>query len=139
MAAMSTGAERDASASSVSPAGRMRRRMARDSGATPRSIVWAARAFGFVWIGLITFVPRAQAHNRTDLGVQLGGYAIIGLAMLLWSLLDWHSPAGVSRAWWQPLTLGVIASVSGVIAMTHNGALLVLFAAIAALVAGADT
>ncbi len=139
MAAMSTGAERDATARSASPAGRMRRWALRDAGATPRSIIWAARAFGFIWIGLLTFIAQAQADNRSDLGLQIGGYAIIGVAMLVWSLMDWRSPAGVSRDWWLPLTLGVIAAVSGVLSMSHNGALFVLFAAIAALVAGADT
>ncbi len=139
MAAMSTGAERDATARNASPARRMGRWTLRDSGATPRSIIWAARAFGFIWIGLLTFVAQAQADDRSDLGVQIGGYAIIGVAMLVWSLMDWRSPANVPRDWWLPVTLGVIAAVSGVLSMSHNGALLVLFAAIAALVAGADT
>jgi signal transduction histidine kinase len=139
MTAMSTGAESDATSRSASPAGRRWRWTLRDSGATPRSIIWAARAFGFIWIGLLTFIAQAQADDRSDLGLQIGGYAIIGVAMLVWSMLDRRSPAGPSRNWWLPATLGVIAAVSGVLAMSHNGALLVLFAAIAALVAGADT
>ncbi len=136
---MSTGAERDATARSAPPAGRMRRWTLRDPGVTPRSIIWAARAFGFIWIGLITFVAQAQADNRSDLGIQIGGYVIIGVAILVWSPMDRRSPAGVSRDWWLPLTLGVIAAISGVLSMSHNGTLLVLFAAIAALAAGSDT
>ncbi|HEY7173894.1 MAG TPA: histidine kinase, partial [Micromonosporaceae bacterium] len=136
---MSTGAEREPTARSDSPAGWMRRLTMRDSGGTPRSIIWAARAFGFIWIGLITFVAQSQAADRSDLGLQIGGYAIIGVAMLAWSLMEWRSPAGISRDWALPATLGVIAAVSGVLCMSHNAAFFVVFAAIAALVAGSET
>src|SRR5262245_39524466 len=136
---MSSGAEREPATRSASPASWMRRWTTRDLGRTPRSVVLAARAFGFIWIGLITFVAQSQAANRSDLGLQIGGYAIIGVAMLVWSLMEWRTPAGISRDWALPMTLGVIAGVSGVLCMSHNGAFFVVLAAIAALVAGAET
>jgi signal transduction histidine kinase len=136
---MSTSAERDPATRSARPAAWMRRWTARDSGRTPRSVIWAARAFGFIWIGLITFGAQSQADNRADLRVQIAGYAIIGVGLVAWSLMDWRTPARISREWALPVVLGVVAGVSGVLSMSHNGGLLVLFAAIVALVAGADT
>src|SRR5262249_19441489 len=116
-----------------------RRRGTADRESMPEWLIWAARAFGFVWIGLATFFAQAHTHDRGTLTLQIVGYAVIGAAMLMWALLDARTHDGAPRGTWLPWTLGIIAAVSGALCMSHNGGLLVLFACIAALVAGGDT
>jgi signal transduction histidine kinase len=116
-----------------------RRRWTLDLEPMPEWLIWAVRAFGFVCIGLATFYAQAHTHDREDLTLQIVGYAVIGGAMLTWALLDARTPEGRPRDSWLPWLLGIIAAVSGVLCMSHNGGLIVLLACIAALVAGGDT
>jgi len=110
----------------------------RPAGTVPRSAFWMARAFGFVWVGLVTIVAELHAHVTRDLTAQIIGYTLIGLAFAVWAFLDLRSPEGTPAGRWLAPVLAVMAAVAGFTCMSDNGALLVLFAGIAVLVAGGD-
>ncbi|NUP50801.1 MAG: sensor histidine kinase [Catenulispora sp.] len=99
---------------------------------------WAGRAFGFVWIGLLTIGTTLHAHENRTLIVQITGYAVIGAAMLGWALIESRTPPNTPAGRTMIFLLGLVSGVSGFLCTSHNGALLVLFAAIATLIAGGD-
>lgn len=99
---------------------------------------WAGRAFGFVWIGLLTIGTTLHSHENSTLIVQITGYAVIGAAMLGWALIESRTPPNTPAGRAMILLLGLVSGVSGFLCTSHNGALLVLFAAIATLIAGGD-
>ncbi len=114
-------------------------RRPRGAGVVPRSVLWAARAFGFVWIGALTIAAGVHAHDSSALAVQISGYALIGLALGGWAVADLRTPLDAPAGRWLAPLLAGVAVVSGFACMSHNGALLVVFACIATLVAGGDT
>ena len=110
-----------------------------DTRATLRSVNWLSRGLGFAWVGVVAFVlyhPRDPAV----LAVETASYAVAGLGMLTWALLDNHPRLAQHRARWLPVVLGVIAVAAGAGAGTPTlGSLaLAIFALVAALAAGSD-
>ena len=106
-----------------------------------KMMAWAGRAFGFVWIGLLTIgntLHSHASHRDSTLTVQIAGYAVIGAAMLAWALVESRTPPNAPPGRVLILLLGLVSGVSGFLCTSHNGALLVVFAAIACLVAGGD-
>jgi signal transduction histidine kinase len=103
-----------------------------------QKMAWIGRAFGFVWIGLLTIGASLHAHDGRTLTVQITGYAVIGAAMLGWALIESRTPPNAPAGRAMTLLLALVAGTSGVLCTSHNGALLVLFAAIATLIAGGD-
>ncbi|GAA1984974.1 sensor histidine kinase [Catenulispora subtropica] len=103
-----------------------------------QKMAWAGRAFGFVWIGLLTIGTSLHAHDRRTLTIQIAGYAVIGAAMLGWALIETRTPPNTPAGRAMIFLLALVAGTSGFLCTSHNGALLVLFAAIAALIAGGD-
>ncbi|GAA2042585.1 histidine kinase [Catenulispora yoronensis] len=99
---------------------------------------WAGRAFGFVWIGLLTIGTSIHGHEHGTVTVQIAGYAVIGAAMLGWALIESRTAPNTPSGTAMVLLLALVSGASGFLCMSHNGALMVLFAAIAALIAGGD-
>ena len=81
-----------------------------------RTVNALARALGFVWLGLLAFLI-APPSAPYALPVQIACYAVLGLALLAWTVLE-ASPAAAARypAWALPVLGGVIAGVLGVAA-----------------------
>lgn len=105
----------------------------------PRSIVWTSRALGYLWIGLVNFGTERHEHDVQAPGLQIGGYALIGLVMVVWALIDLRTLDDAPARRWLPVALGGIAATAGLVSVTRNSELMVLFACIAVLVAGSDT
>jgi signal transduction histidine kinase len=104
-----------------------------------RTVNWVARALGFAWIGLLTFVF-SPSREHLALPVQAVGYGVAGLGMLAWVLLDYHPRAARYRAVGLPVVLGLIAVATGFTsAAGGDGALMVIYGAVAAMAAGSDT
>jgi signal transduction histidine kinase len=102
---------------------------------------WLARALGCVWLGFVTFMvfpPKGMAVTT----VQIVGFALLGLGVAAWIVLEMLSARGTRErvpAWGVPWCLGVVAAASGVVsAAGYGGTPLVIFTAVAALVAGGD-
>jgi signal transduction histidine kinase len=102
-----------------------------------RTVNALARALGFVWLGLLAFLI-APPSAPGALPVQIACYAVLGLALLAWTVLE-ASPAAAARypAWALPVLRGVIAFVSGFAAGAGGGgSAMVVFAFVAAMAAG---
>lgn len=103
------------------------------------AVNWAARALGFLWIGVLSFFlipPRGSAQ----LAVQVAGYCLAGAGLLTLALIDLR-PAMVryrAQAW--PLILGVVAVAAGTASGAgYGGSVMVVLSFIAALMAAAET
>ena len=109
-----------------------------DTGGMLRAVNWTARILGFAWITVLAFVI-APPHHTLNVPVQIGAFCLAGLAMAAWTLMDLHPAAARYRERAFAVTLGVMAVASGVAATAGGGGtLLVIFAAVAAMVAGAE-
>jgi len=105
-----------------------------------RTVNALARALGFVWLGLLAFLI-APPSAPYALPVQVACYAVLGLALLAWTVLE-ASPAAAARypAWALPVLRGVIAFASGFAAGAGGGgSAMVVFAFVAAMAAGANS
>ena len=105
-----------------------------------RTVNALARALGFVWLGLLAFLI-APPSAPYALPVQVACYAVLGLALLAWTVLE-ASPAATARypAWALPVLRGVIAFASGFAAGAGGGgSAMVVFAFVAAMAAGANS
>jgi signal transduction histidine kinase len=105
-----------------------------------RTVNALARALGFVWLGLLAFLI-APPGAPYALPVQVACYAVLGLALLAWTVLE-GSPAAVARypAWALPVLRGVIAFASGFAAGAGGGgSAMVVFAFVAAMAAGVNS
>ena len=105
-----------------------------------RTVNALARALGFVWLGLLAFLV-APPSAPSALPVQIACYAVLGLALLAWTVLE-VSPAAAARypAWALPVLRGVIAFASGFAAGAGGGgSALVVFAFVAAMAAGVNS
>jgi signal transduction histidine kinase len=101
-----------------------------------RTVNWLARSLGFAWLGVLTFVIAPPTGLAATL-VQALGYAIAGLAVAAWTLLDFAPRAAPDRARSLPVLCGVIAVATGAAAGAGSGGLaLAVFALVAAVVAG---
>jgi signal transduction histidine kinase len=99
---------------------------------------WLARALGFAWIGLFTFLI-APPHGSLNTAIQIAGYSLAGAGLVGWSLADLRI-AETRRAWLLPVTFGTIAVGTGLASSAGNGGTaLVIFTLVAAMMAGADT
>ena len=105
-----------------------------------RTVNALARALGFVWLGLLAFLI-APPSAPGAVPVQIACYAVLGLALLAWTVLE-ASPAAAARypAWAPPVTRGVIAFASGFAAGAGGGgSAMVVFAFVAAMAAGVNS
>ena len=68
-----------------------------------RTVNALARALGFVWLGLLAFLI-APPSAPYAVPVQIACYAVLGLALLAWTVLE-ASPAAAARypAWALPV------------------------------------
>ena len=105
-----------------------------------RTVNALARALGFVWLGLLAFLI-APPSAPYALPVHVACYAVLGLALLAWTVLE-ASPAAAARypAWALPVLRGVIAFASGFAASAGGGgSAMVVFAFVAAMAAGVNS
>jgi signal transduction histidine kinase len=105
-----------------------------------RTVNALARALGFVWLGLLAFLI-APPSAPYALPVQIACYAVLGLALLAWTVLE-ASPAAAARypVWVLPVLRGVIAVASGFAAGAGGGgSAMVVFAFVAAMAAGVNS
>jgi len=105
-----------------------------------RTVNALARALGFAWLGLLAFLI-APPTAPYALPVQVACYAVLGLALLAWTVLE-ASPAAAARypAWALPVARGVIAFASGFAAGAGGGgSAMVVFAFVAAMAAGVNS
>jgi signal transduction histidine kinase len=105
-----------------------------------RTVNALARALGFVWLGLLAFLI-APPSAPYALPVQVACYAVLGLALLAWTVQE-ASPAAAARypAWALAVLRGVIAFASGFAAGAGGGgSAMVVFAFVAAMAAGINS
>ena len=105
-----------------------------------RTVNALARALGFVWLGLLAFLI-APPSAPYAMPVQIACYAVLGLALLAWTVLE-ASPAAAARypAWALLVARGVIAFASGFAAGAGGGgSAMVVFAFVAAMAAGVNS
>src|SRR5580658_5767551 len=105
-----------------------------------RTVNALARALGFVWLGLLAFLI-APPSAPYALPVQIACYAVLGLALMAWTVLE-ASPAAAARypAWALPVLRWVIAFASGFAAGAGGGgSAMVVLAFVAAMAAGVDS
>ncbi len=122
----------------VSPRADVREPRPADTGGMLRTVNWTARILGFAWITVLAFVV-APPHGTLNMAVQIAGFCLAGLAMAAWTLMDLHPAAARYRERALAVTLGVLAVASGIAATAGGGGtVLVIFAAVAAMVAGAE-
>jgi signal transduction histidine kinase len=97
-----------------------------------------SRWLGFAWVGILTFALY-PAHGPLRLGVQAAGYTVAALAMLGWLVLDYDKRAAPYRSRALPVLLGVTAVATGFAAAAGSGGgFLVIFAIVAAIIAGSE-
>jgi signal transduction histidine kinase len=103
-----------------------------------RRVNWAARALGFAWVGLFTFLI-APPHGSLNTAVQIAGYSLATAGILGWALSDHANAAARCQGWLLPVALGAIAVGSGFASSAGNGGTaLAIFTMVAAMMAGAD-
>jgi signal transduction histidine kinase len=109
------------------------------TGTTLNVVNWTARSLGFAWIGVMTFVIFPPAGTLA-LPLQVVGYAVAGLAMLAWAVLDAYPAASRYRGRWLAVICGVMAAAAGIgAAAGQGGGAMLVLAFIATLAAAADT
>jgi signal transduction histidine kinase len=98
---------------------------------------WAARFFGFLWVGLLGFVFYPPAGGG-PLAVQTAGFTVAGLGLVAWTVLEGVRRAAPYRGRLLPAVLGVIAAGSGAAAAAASagGLPLVIYGLVAAMAAG---
>jgi signal transduction histidine kinase len=96
---------------------------------------WLMRATAYVAIGLVALINPPHSHPQR--AVQIACFSVIGVALLACTFLDLVPRY---RARGLPVALSVMAAAGGLAAVTTGGGQsLIVFAAIAAMVAGTDT
>ena len=104
-----------------------------------RTVNALARALGFVWLGLLAFLI-APPSALYALPVQIACYAVLGVALLAWTVLETPAAAARYPAWALPVLRVVIAGVSGVAAGAGGGgSAMVVFTFVAAMAAGVNS
>jgi signal transduction histidine kinase len=104
----------------------------------PRTVNWAARTLGFVWIGLFAFLI-APPHGSLNTAIQIAGYGLAGVALVAWTLTDVYSVAAGYRSWLLPAVYGAMAIGTGLGSSAGNGGTaMAIFTFVAVMVAGAN-
>jgi signal transduction histidine kinase len=104
-----------------------------------RTVNWVARALGFAWIGLFTFLI-APPHGSLAWAVQIAGYSLAAAGLVGWSLADLDTAVPRYRTVLMPIALGAIALGAGFASSAgQGGTSLVIFTFVATMLAGADT
>jgi signal transduction histidine kinase len=104
-----------------------------------RSVNHVLRWLGLIWIGVVSFVLyRTDSHSA--LLLQAIAYVVAWLGMLGWLLLDYSPQAARYGSRGYPVILGVIAAATGAAAISgyDGGMALLIFALVAAMIAGSD-
>jgi signal transduction histidine kinase len=105
---------------------------------------WLARALGFAWVGVLAFViapptGRSGAPVAFAEPVQVAGYSLLGLGLLVWALIEAHPSAARYRTPGLAVVLGAMAVAAGFAsAAGGGGTAMVAFGFVAAMLAGAD-
>lgn len=104
-----------------------------------RTVNLVARSLGFTWVGVLAF-GIYPPDGRAALVFQAVAYAVAGLALVGWALLDYAPRAAVYRTRGLPLALGVVAVTMGAAAASglDGGMAMVIFALVAAMTAGGE-
>jgi len=104
-----------------------------------RTVNLVARSLGFTWVGVLAF-GLYPPDGRAALVFQAVAYAVAGLALVGWALLDYAPRAARYRTRGLPAALGVVAVAMGAAATSgvDGGMAMVIFALVAALAAGGD-
>jgi signal transduction histidine kinase len=105
-----------------------------------RTVNWLARTLGYVWLGLLAFLL-APPSAPFALPVQIAGYVLLGLALLVWTVMEAHPPTAARYGTWAlPVVRGVIAVAAGfACAAGGGGTAIVAFAFVAAMAAGVNS
>jgi signal transduction histidine kinase len=113
-----------------------------DTGVMPRMVNWLARTVGYVWLGFMTFLV-APPKGTGAMAVQIVAYVVLGLGIAAWTGIEALPARGTAErvpGWALPWALGVIAAAAGIgSAPGYGGSALVIFTAVAAMMAGGDT
>lgn len=113
-----------------------RPRRREESATAVTALVWLTRAAGFALVGILIFAP---STNDADLTVLSICYAVIGLALVIWSILDLALFAKGHGEGLLPWMWGVVAVAGGFGCPVSVGGPLVAFAMVGALSAGSAT
>jgi signal transduction histidine kinase len=110
-----------------------------ESGVMLRWVNWVARAFGFLWVGLLAFVIYPPSDGGA-LAAQAAGFSVAGLGLVAWTVLEGVRRAAPYRARLLPAVLGMIAAGAGAAASAASagGLPLVIFGFVATMAAGSD-
>jgi signal transduction histidine kinase len=110
-----------------------------DTGGMLRTVNWVARSLGYAWIGVLTFVL-LPPRGTLAVPFQVAGYALIGLSMLAWALVDSYPPAARYRSPALAMICGVMAVAAGFgCAAGRGGFSMVVFGFVATLGAAGET
>jgi signal transduction histidine kinase len=105
---------------------------------------WAARSFGFLWVGLVAFVFYPPSGGSA-LAVQAVAYSAAGLGVAAWIVLEGVRRAAPHRGRFLPAVLGLVAAAAGAAAAAAlgsgsvGGLALVIYGFFAAMAAGSET
>jgi signal transduction histidine kinase len=103
-----------------------------------RRVNWVSRTLGYTWLGVFALIL-ARPHSLAAVALQVSCYFVAGAAMAAWALLEFRLGGARSHRLAYPALLGVIAVATGAAsAAGGGGTLLVIYTAIAAMVAGSD-
>jgi signal transduction histidine kinase len=104
-----------------------------------RSVNLAARCLGFAWIGVLVF-GLYPSRGRAEVVFQAITFAVGGLCMIGWALMDYTPRAARYRPLGGPIVLGLfaVAMGAGATSAPDGNMSMVIFALIAAMVAGGD-
>jgi len=104
-----------------------------------RSVNLLARLLGLAWVGVLAFALYPAGRPAATL-LQAVAYGAAWLGMLGWALFEYSARAARYRRRWFPVLLGAIAAIMGAAAASgyDGGMAMVIFALIAAMVAGAE-
>ena len=100
------------------------------------TLSWLIRAATFVAVGVDTFT--SGSPGALTLAAIVAGYAVSGLALSAWALIDMRGGPGRVHPLWMPVLFGVIAAVSGAASALPSGGSLVALTIIAVIGAGTE-
>jgi signal transduction histidine kinase len=99
---------------------------------------WASRVLGYVWLGVFSLIL-ARSHAPAAMTVQVSCYGVAGAAIVVWALLDRRPGGARGYQLAYSVILGVVCVATGVASATGGGGtLLVVYTAVAAMMAGSD-